>query len=56
MAVDPVWKMQMDERKATATLMYKGTTSYFCAPGCKTAFDAAPEKFLGKREDALRET
>jgi len=49
MAVDPVCKMQVDEKKAAATSMYKGTTYYFCAPGCKKVFDAAPEKFLGKK-------
>ena len=49
MAVDPVRKMQVDEKKAAATSMYKGTTYYFCAPGCKKVFDAAPEKFLGKK-------
>ncbi len=25
---------------------YKGTTYYFCAPGCKDAFDIDPEKYL----------
>lgn len=49
MAVDPVCKMQVDEKKATATSVYKGTTYYFCATGCKKAFDSAPEKYLEKR-------
>lgn len=35
MALDPVCKMQVDEKKAAATSAYKGTTYYFCAPGCK---------------------
>jgi Cu+-exporting ATPase len=48
MAVDPVCKMQVNEKKATATSIYKGTTYYFCASGCKKAFDSAPEKYLGK--------
>lgn len=48
MAVDPVCKMQVDEKKAAATSVYKGTTYYFCAPGCKKAFDSAPEKYVGK--------
>jgi Cu+-exporting ATPase len=49
MAVDPVCKMQVDEKKAAATSVYKGTTYYFCAAGCKKAFESAPDKFLGKK-------
>ena len=49
MALDPVCKMQVDEKKAAATSAYKGTTYYFCASGCKKAFDSAPEKYLGKK-------
>ncbi len=48
MAKDPVCGMQVDEKKAAATSTYKGTTYYFCAPGCKVAFDKSPEKFLAK--------
>ena len=48
MAKDPVCGMQVDEKNAAATTVYKGTTYYFCAPACKTAFEKAPEKFLGK--------
>ena len=47
MAQDPVCKMEVDENAAAATSEYKGSTYYFCAPGCKTAFDADPEKYLG---------
>jgi YHS domain-containing protein len=35
MAIDPVCKMEVDEKSAAATSEYKGTTYYFC------------EKFLG---------
>ena len=48
MAVDPVCKMQVDEKKAVATSVYKGKTYYFCAPGCKKAFETAPDKYIGK--------
>ena len=48
MAKDPVCGMQVDEKKAAATSVYKGTTYYFCAPGCKTTFDKNPEKFAAK--------
>jgi len=46
MAIDPVCKMQVDEKKAPAKSEYKGKTYYFCALGCKKAFDANPEKYL----------
>jgi len=38
--------MEVDEKTAAATSEYKGKTYYFCAPGCKTAFDKAPEKYV----------
>jgi len=46
MAVDPVCKMTVDEKKAAATYSYKGKTYYFCAAGCKEAFSKDPEKYL----------
>jgi Cu+-exporting ATPase len=48
MAIDPVCKMEVDEKKAPATSEYKGKKYYFCAVGCKKAFDADPEKYLKK--------
>jgi YHS domain-containing protein len=47
MAIDPVCKMEVDEGSAAATSEYQGKTYYFCAPGCKAAFDKDPEKYLG---------
>jgi YHS domain-containing protein len=46
MAIDPVCKMQVDEKKAAAKYEYKGKIFYFCAPGCKEKFARNPEKFL----------
>jgi len=46
MAKDPVCGMDVKEKEAAATSKYKGKTYYFCAPGCKKAFDANPEKYL----------
>jgi len=46
MAIDPVCKMKVDEKHAAAKSDYKGTTYYFCAAGCKKAFDKEPEKYL----------
>jgi len=45
MAVDPVCKMEVDEKKA-ATYEYKEKKYYFCAVGCKDKFSKDPEKFL----------
>jgi len=46
MAIDPVCKMEVDPRTAPARMEYKGQTYYFCAPGCKAAFEKDPEKYL----------
>ena len=45
MAIDPVCKMEVDETKAAATSDYKGKKYYFCAAGCKKAFDQSPENW-----------
>ena len=49
MAIDPVCKMNVEEAKAVATSEYKGRKYYFCAMGCKRAFDRSPEKYLAKK-------
>ncbi|KAA3644265.1 MAG: YHS domain-containing protein [Chloroflexi bacterium] len=46
MAIDPVCGMEVDEQNAAATSEYQGQTYYFCAPGCKAAFDKDPQKYL----------
>jgi YHS domain-containing protein len=46
MARDPVCGMDVDEQTAAATAEYQGTTYYFCAPGCKKAFEKEPEKYV----------
>jgi YHS domain-containing protein len=46
MAIDPVCKMTVEESNAKFKSVYKGTTYYFCAPGCKKSFDKSPEKYL----------
>lgn len=45
MAIDPVCDMEVDEATAPAKSEYQGKTYYFCAPGCKKAFDENPEKY-----------
>lgn len=52
MTKDPVCGMEVDESKAAATSDYKDASYYFCAKGCKAAFDKEPEKYLGSlRQD-----
>jgi len=46
MAKDPVCGMECDKKTAVVTSEYRGETYYFCAAGCKKAFDADPEKYL----------
>lgn len=45
MALDPVCKMTVDENNAATKSEYKGETYYFCAAGCKEAFEKEPEKY-----------
>jgi YHS domain-containing protein len=47
MAIDPVCKMTVDEKTSKFKTSYQGKTYYFCAPGCKKAFEANPQKYLG---------
>ncbi|MCX6567598.1 MAG: YHS domain-containing protein [Candidatus Aminicenantes bacterium] len=45
-AIDPVCGMTVVKATAKATFEFKGTTYYFCSPGCKEAFAKEPEKYL----------
>ena len=46
MAKDPVCGMDVDEQTAAAIAEYQGKTYYFCAPGCKKAFEKEPQKYV----------
>jgi Cu+-exporting ATPase len=46
MATDPVCGMQVNPQTAQHKTEYEGQTYYFCAPGCKRAFEAEPQKYL----------
>jgi len=46
MAIDPVCKMEVDEKTCKYKSEYKGKTYYFCALGCKMDFDDHPEQYL----------
>ena len=45
MATDVVCGMDVDE-STELKIKYKGKTYYFCAPGCKKAFEESPEKHI----------
>ena len=52
MAKDLVCNMEVNEKTAKWKTVYKGKTYYFCAPGCKTAFEEEPEVYIsGKGSD-----
>jgi YHS domain-containing protein len=46
MAKDPACGMHVDETTAKHTAEYNGQTYYFCAPGCKKAFEPEPQTYL----------
>ncbi len=48
MAIDPICKMNVDPNSAKWKSEYKGKMYYFCAPGCKKAFDANPEMYISE--------
>jgi len=46
-AIDPICKMEVDtDSPPGGQSKYQGASYYFCAPGCKVAFDQEPEKYL----------
>jgi YHS domain-containing protein len=48
-AIDPICKMDVDTGNPPGgSSEHRGGTYYFCAPGCKAAFDRDPEKYLAK--------
>lgn len=50
MVIDPICKMEVDEKTAKFKSEYKEKAYYFCAPGCKKEFDDNPEKYIEKEE------
>lgn len=52
-AIDPVCQMEVDTGSPPGGQSeYQGTSYYFCAPGCKRAFDENPEKYLSDQPPA----
>jgi Cu+-exporting ATPase len=48
---DLVCDMWVDPESAAATSEHKGKTYYFCARGCKVAFDKDPEKYIQAEQE-----
>jgi YHS domain-containing protein len=46
MEKDPLCGMDVDPSSTNHTSECNGKTYYFCAPGCKKAFEAEPQKYL----------
>ena len=46
MVKDLVCGMDVDEKTVKHKTTYQGQTYYFCAPGCKIAFEKTPEKYI----------
>ena len=50
-AIDPVCKMDVDtENPPGGQSEFQDAAYYFCAPGCKVAFDKEPEKYILEEE------
>lgn len=49
---DPVCGMQVQVSERTPRSTHEGKTYYFCAPGCKRAFDLAPQEYVRTQEGA----
>jgi len=54
MPKDPVCGMMVDETKAGGRTKYEGKTYYFCALGCKAAFDKDPKRYLREAKEEMR--
>ncbi|HEX6221560.1 MAG TPA: XdhC family protein [Acidimicrobiia bacterium] len=46
-AIDPVCEMEVEVATARWISEHDGETYYFCAPGCKAAFEKAPAEYAG---------
>jgi xanthine dehydrogenase accessory factor len=48
-AIDPVCHMEVEVATARWIAEHAGETFYFCAPGCKTAFETTPSQYEAAR-------
>lgn len=54
-ALDLVCGMTVTADETSRPLTYEGTTYYFCAPGCRAAFERDPEPYLKEGQHADQE-
>ena len=52
MARDPICGMDVLPEEAAGTSRYRGVDYYFCAVGCKEAFDKSPEQYVAEQYEA----
>ena len=45
-AIDPVCKMEIDEKNSQFKSKVEGKEVYFCCPNCKSIFDKQPLKYM----------
>jgi YHS domain-containing protein len=45
MVIDPVCKMEMDESRAKASLVFEGSDYYFCSEGCLAEFQRHSDEY-----------
>jgi len=50
-AIDPVCGMSVDPQKTTHRTNYQGKDYFFCSGGCKTKFEADPQKYLAPKRE-----
>ena len=54
---DPVCGMEVSRSTAADEFEYRGKTFYFCAPACRQAFEAEPQKYIRRhRQHGMRPT
>lgn len=54
LAIDPICQMSVDPATAKHHAEHDGADYYFCAPGCKKAFVADPQRYLAPSPAASR--
>jgi len=48
-SIDPICKMKVEETNCKITSEHNGKKYYFCAPGCKKAFDKTRKNMWKKK-------
>ena len=54
LAIDPICGMSVDPSAAAGTSRYAGRAYSFCSTACQKKFDAAPERYVGANDAAVK--